>query len=63
VRWRSERDAQLGEPRLLHQALQFNICSRRLPGMTEGKDRFLKVPLKVSGACWGFCLSRSLGEL
>jgi len=33
----------LGEPRLLHQALQFNARGGRLP---EGKDRFFQVPVK-----------------
>jgi len=43
VEWRKERDATLGEPRLLHQALQFNARGGRLP---EGKDRFFQVPVK-----------------
>lgn len=47
VKWRAERDATLGEPRLLHQALQFNIRGGRLPRMTEGGDRLLHVPLKI----------------
>ena len=47
VKWRSERDATLGEPRLLHQSLQFNIRGGRLPKMTQGGDRLLHVPLKV----------------
>lgn len=48
VKWRSERDAQLGEPRLLHQALQVNIRGGRLPRATASGDMFLSVPLKVS---------------
>jgi glyoxylase-like metal-dependent hydrolase (beta-lactamase superfamily II) len=35
VSWRRERDAKLGEPRLLHQALPFNLRGGRLLG---GKD-------------------------
>jgi hypothetical protein len=45
----SERDVQLGEPRLLHQALQLNICGGCLPVATEGGDRFLKVPWGLVG--------------
>ncbi|KAK0105456.1 hypothetical protein ONS95_004176 [Cadophora gregata] len=47
VKWRRERDATLGEPKLLHQALQFNIRGGRLPKMSERGDRLLLVPLKV----------------
>jgi hypothetical protein len=50
VRWRSERDVGLGEPRLLHQALQFNIRGRSLPEVTEGGLRLLRVPVKVLAA-------------
>jgi glyoxylase-like metal-dependent hydrolase (beta-lactamase superfamily II) len=46
VRFRSERDALLGEPRLLHQAMQFNIRAGRLPRPTSGGDRLLHVPVK-----------------
>ena len=53
VIWRRERDAQLGEPRLLHQALPFNIRGGRLPKATQGGDGGLKVPLKVSDALLG----------
>ncbi|KAH6705361.1 putative metallo-beta-lactamase domain protein [Leptodontidium sp. MPI-SDFR-AT-0119] len=49
VKWRRERDATLGEPRLLHQALQFNSRGGRLPNASEGGDRLLHVPLKVDG--------------
>ena len=50
AKWRSERDAKLGEPRLLHQALQFNIRAGRLPAPTDGlaADRFLHLPLKIA---------------
>ncbi|PVH73404.1 putative metallo-beta-lactamase domain protein [Cadophora sp. DSE1049] len=47
VKWRKERDAMLGEPRLLHQALQFNIRGGRLPNKSKEGDRLLYVPLKV----------------
>ena len=49
VKWRSERDATLGEPRLLHQALQFNIRAGRLPRSTGNSyGRLLHVPIKLS---------------
>jgi glyoxylase-like metal-dependent hydrolase (beta-lactamase superfamily II) len=48
VRLRRERDAVLGEPRLLHQALQFNIRAGKLPSLTEGGDMFLHIPVKAS---------------
>ncbi|KAL2169776.1 hypothetical protein VTG60DRAFT_5594 [Thermothelomyces hinnuleus] len=44
VRWRTERDAALAEPRLIHQALQVNIRAGRLP-----RDGLLHVPVKVEG--------------
>jgi len=54
VAWRQGRDAGLAEPRLLHQALQFNIRAGRLPAPREGcvggfGDRLLHVPVKVKG--------------
>jgi len=47
TKWRTERDSGLAEPRLIHQALQFNIRGGRLPLEKEGGDRLLHVPLKV----------------
>ncbi|KAK4163234.1 beta-lactamase-like protein [Cladorrhinum sp. PSN259] len=41
VKWRTERDGSLGEPKLLHQALQVNIRGGRMPS-----NGFLKVPVK-----------------
>ncbi|KAK4134712.1 Metallo-hydrolase/oxidoreductase [Trichocladium antarcticum] len=50
VRWRTERDSTLAEPRLLHQSLQVNIRGGSLPAPTDGAgDRLLHVPLKVVG--------------
>ena len=51
VQWRNERDASLGEPKLLHHALQFNIRAGHLPtpAGTPNGDRLLHVPLKVEG--------------
>jgi len=58
VQWRSERDAALGDPRLLHQALQFslqfslqfNIRGGSLPEVMEGALRLLRAPVKVPAA-------------
>jgi hypothetical protein len=44
VAWRTERDAGLAEPRLIHQALQVNIRAGRLP-----RDGLLHVPVRVEG--------------
>ncbi|KAK3687284.1 beta-lactamase-like protein [Podospora appendiculata] len=54
VAWRTTRDAALGEPRLLHQALQFNIRAGKLPAATAAShggavDRLLHVPIKMAG--------------
>ena len=48
VKFRLERDAVLGEPKLLHQSLQFNIRAGKLPETTEGGDMFLHIPVKAS---------------
>ena len=50
VRWRSDRDSGLSEPRLIHQALQVNIRGGRLPQPDSTGMRFLYVPLKVPQA-------------
>lgn len=42
VKWRSERDSTLGEPKLLHQAPQFNIRAGGLPRATSGGEKLLK---------------------
>lgn len=49
VKWRSERDAQLGEPRLLAWAMQVNVRGGRLPRALEGGERFFSVPVKGAG--------------
>ncbi|KAK4209861.1 beta-lactamase-like protein [Rhypophila decipiens] len=49
VNWRKTRDDQLAEPRLIHQALQFNIRAGRLPPVTGAGDMLVHVPLKVEG--------------
>jgi glyoxylase-like metal-dependent hydrolase (beta-lactamase superfamily II) len=48
VKWRTERDATLAEPKLLHQSLQFNIRAGRMPRKTHNGDRLLHVPVKAS---------------
>lgn len=45
VEWRRERDGLLGEPRLLHQALQFNVRGGILP---KENNRAFLVPIKGS---------------
>jgi glyoxylase-like metal-dependent hydrolase (beta-lactamase superfamily II) len=50
VKWRSERDSGLSEPRLIHQAIQINIRGGRLPQADSNGMQFLKVPLKVPQA-------------
>lgn len=52
VKWRSERDSGLKEPRLIHQALQVNIRAGRLPPRSLAGDRLVHVPLKVPGGDW-----------
>ena len=47
VTWRAERDSTLAEPRLIHQALQFNIRAGRLPKAGDTGQRFIKVPIKI----------------
>jgi len=48
IKFRSERDAVLGAPRLLHQSLQFNIRAAKLPKTTAGGEMLLHVPIKAS---------------
>ncbi len=49
VKWRSERDSGLAEPKLLAQAMQFNIRGGRLPW--ESTDSFkVDVPERVADA-------------
>lgn len=50
VRWRGERDAGLGEPRLLHQALQVNIRGGRLPKRNKDGLKLFSVPIKGDAA-------------
>jgi len=49
VQWRSERDAGLAEPKLMQQALQFNIVAGRLPEVAADGHRYFvpKQPLQT----------------
>lgn len=44
VQWRTERDASLGNPKLLHYAMQLNVRGGRLPEPTGDGKRIMKVP-------------------
>ncbi|KEF52667.1 uncharacterized protein A1O9_11084 [Exophiala aquamarina CBS 119918] len=52
VSLRRQRDATMGEPRLLHQSLQINIRGGRLPEPTESGQRFVHLPLKMLVEEW-----------
>ncbi|KAF9881918.1 metallo-beta-lactamase domain-containing protein [Colletotrichum karsti] len=52
VKWREERDAGLGEPRLMHWALQVNVRAGNMPSPTKDGDRLLHVPVKMQGVTW-----------
>ncbi|KAE8548921.1 hypothetical protein EYB25_009304 [Talaromyces marneffei] len=52
VALRTERDAKLAAPRLLHQSLQMNIRAGRLPKTTDERFRMLHLPLKLNGVEW-----------
>ncbi|PKS08527.1 hypothetical protein jhhlp_004912 [Lomentospora prolificans] len=52
VALRRERDATLGEPRLLHQSLQMNIRAGKLPKQTDSRHRLLHLPLKLGVTEW-----------
>ncbi|KAF7557996.1 hypothetical protein G7Z17_g286 [Cylindrodendrum hubeiense] len=48
VEWRTERDANLAAPRLLHQSLQLNIRAGKMPSKTTSGDQFLHLPIQIS---------------
>lgn len=50
IKWRSKRDSSLAEPKIIHQALQFNIRAGHLPRAGSEGYMFFKVPLKVPEA-------------
>lgn len=47
IKWRSERDSQLNAPRLIHQALQWNIRAGKPPAADANGMRFFHVPIKL----------------
>ena len=47
VEFRSERDAQLGTPKLILPSVQVNICAGTMPPPEENGVSYLKVPLDV----------------
>lgn len=47
VQARTDKDARLAAPRLLHQSLQINVRGGKLPVAQEDGQRMLKVPLRV----------------
>lgn len=49
IKWRSERDAKLGAPRLIIPALQVNLRCGRMPPAESNGTVFLKVPVNVLG--------------
>ncbi|KAJ5525601.1 hypothetical protein N7494_012251 [Penicillium frequentans] len=52
VSLRTERDAKLNAPRLLHQSLQVNIRAGQLPRPMSSGYRMLHLPLKLNGLEW-----------
>lgn len=52
VALRTQRDATLAAPKLLHPSLQMNIRAGRLPKATASGERFLHLPLKLGGIEW-----------
>jgi glyoxylase-like metal-dependent hydrolase (beta-lactamase superfamily II) len=48
VKWRSERDSGLSEPKLLHQAMHMNLRGGRLPSASSEGFRFKHVPVNVA---------------
>lgn len=52
VALRTQRDAALAAPKLLHPSLQMNIRAGRLPKCTASGQRMLHLPLKFGGMEW-----------
>ena len=53
VEWRAQRDKGLGDPKLIHQAMQVNMRGGRLPVRNEAGTSFFRVPVKGSEAVLG----------
>lgn len=47
VNWRTTRDRELSEPKLLHQSLQVNLLGGRFPTAADGARMLLTVPVSV----------------
>ncbi|OBZ68185.1 Glyoxylase B2 [Grifola frondosa] len=47
IKWRKDRDAVLGAPRLLHPSLQVNIRAGKLPPADTTGRVYLKIPVRV----------------
>ncbi|KAK1594399.1 metallo-beta-lactamase superfamily protein [Colletotrichum navitas] len=53
VKWREERDSGLGEPRLMHWALQVNIRAGSMPKPNKHGDHLLHAPtIRMQGVTW-----------
>lgn len=52
VALRTQRDALLAAPKLLHPSLQINIRAGRLPKATASGQRLLHLPLKLVAKEW-----------
>ncbi|TEY34366.1 hypothetical protein BOTCAL_0631g00070 [Botryotinia calthae] len=52
VTLRQTRDAELSEPKLLHQSLQINMRAGRLPKPTLSGHSLLHLPLKLKNIAW-----------
>ncbi|GKT48520.1 beta-lactamase hydrolase-like protein [Colletotrichum spaethianum] len=52
VKWREERDLGLGEPKLMHWALQVNVRAGNMPSPTKDGDCLLHIPIRMQGGTW-----------
>ena len=49
AQWRSERDSQLGMPKLIIPALQVNLRNGELPQAESNGVSYLKIPVNLLG--------------
>ena len=49
ARWRSERDSQLGMPKLIIPALQVNLRNGEMPKPESNGVSYLKIPVNLLG--------------
>jgi glyoxylase-like metal-dependent hydrolase (beta-lactamase superfamily II) len=47
IKFRTERDTELGMPRLMLPSIQLNICAGQLPPAEDNGTRYLKIPLNA----------------